>query len=71
LIVAGDFNLTTRVDEVWGALTHLDKLAGFFDDLFQENHLVDLLPNVLVSTWTNGRAGVDCISKRLDRILVA
>jgi hypothetical protein len=34
LIVARDFNLTTRADEIWGALVHLDKLAGFFKDLF-------------------------------------
>jgi endonuclease/exonuclease/phosphatase family metal-dependent hydrolase len=71
LIVAGDLNFTTRADEVWGASTHLDKLVGFFKDLFQENHLVDFLPDVLVPTWRNGRAGVDNIAKRLDRILVS
>jgi hypothetical protein len=63
LIVAGDLNLTTRADEIWGASTHLDKLVGFFKDLFQAHHLVDLLPDVLVPTWRNGRAGVTVLPK--------
>jgi endonuclease/exonuclease/phosphatase family metal-dependent hydrolase len=71
LIVAGDFNFTTGADEVWGAAAQLDKLAGFFKLLLQDNHLVDLLPDVVAPTWRNGRTGVDSISKRLDRILVS
>jgi len=34
LIVVGDLNFTTSAVEVSGASTHLDKLAGFFKDLF-------------------------------------
>jgi hypothetical protein len=32
---------------------------------------VDLLLDVVAPTWRNGRAGVDSIAKRLDRILVS
>jgi len=71
LIVAGDLNLTTRVDEIWGASTHSDKMAGFFKDLFQSHHLVDMLHDILVLTWRNDRAGADYIAKILDCILAA
>jgi hypothetical protein len=58
IIVAGDLNFTTGVEEIWGATAHLDNLAGFFKQLLQDNHLVDLLPDVVTPTWRNGRSGL-------------
>jgi hypothetical protein len=40
LIVAGDFNFTLNVDEVWGDTTHLDQSTGFFKAIFQRNSLL-------------------------------
>jgi endonuclease/exonuclease/phosphatase family metal-dependent hydrolase len=71
LILAGDLNFTTGVDEVWGSTAQLDKHANYFKDMIKDQLLVDLVPDVLVPTWRNGRAGGAGITKRLDRFLVA
>jgi endonuclease/exonuclease/phosphatase family metal-dependent hydrolase len=71
LILVGDLNFTTSIDEVWGVEARSDPLAGFFRDLFQKNHLVDVQPSELVPTWRNGRSGEQNIQKRLDRVYVA
>jgi hypothetical protein len=42
LIIASDLNFTTSVDEVWGAGAFPDQLAGFFRNLFESNHMVDV-----------------------------
>jgi endonuclease/exonuclease/phosphatase family metal-dependent hydrolase len=71
LIVAGDLNFTVSVGEVWGASTQLDQLAGYFKELFQDNRLVDVIPDVLVPTWQNGRSGDESILKRLDQVYMS
>jgi hypothetical protein len=71
LIVAGDLNFTVSAGEVWGDTTHLDPLAGYFKDIFQENRLVDILPDEVVPTWRNGRSRCEGISKRLDRVYLS
>jgi hypothetical protein len=71
LILAGDLNFSTSLDEVWGEVALSDPLAVFFKDLFANNHLVDVVPAELVPTWRNGRSGVDGIQKRLDRVYVS
>jgi hypothetical protein len=71
LILAGDLNFTTSVDEVWGVGAFPDPLEGFFRNLFDKNHLVDVQPAELVPTWRNGRLGAHGIQKRLDRVYVS
>jgi hypothetical protein len=51
LLVAEDFNFTVSAGEVWGDTTHLDQLAGYFIDIFQDNMLVDIIHDELVPTW--------------------
>jgi len=50
LIVARDLNFTISVGEVWGESTKLDPLSGLFKGNFQENHLLDILPDEVVPT---------------------
>jgi hypothetical protein len=68
LILAGDLNFTTRSNEFWGPGALLDPLAGFFKELFANNHLVDIHPTELVATWNSGRSEGQGIQKRLDRV---
>jgi len=51
LILAGDLNLITSSDELWGLSAHLDSLVGFFNTLFHRNGLVDVAPPKKVATW--------------------
>jgi exonuclease III len=71
IIIVGDLNFTTSPEEIWGHNALQDPLAGFFKSLFLKNSLVDVLPSEIVPTWRNDRAGIDSISKRLDRFLIA
>jgi hypothetical protein len=71
LILAGDLNFSTSIDEVWGEVALSDPLADFFKNLFANNQLVDVMPAVLMPTWRNGRRGVEEIQKRLDRVYVS
>jgi endonuclease/exonuclease/phosphatase family metal-dependent hydrolase len=68
LILAGDLNFSTGVDEVWGVSALIDPHATFFRDLFLRHHLVDVKPAEVVPTWCNCRFGVDGIQKILDRV---
>lgn len=43
----------------------------FFLQLFDKENLLDIVPSVLVPTWSNGRCGKAGIAKRLDRFLMA
>jgi hypothetical protein len=70
LILDGDLNFTTNIDEVWGVDAHPDPLAGFFRDLFQKNRMVDVKPLELVPTWCNDRSGEQNIQKRMDIVYV-
>jgi endonuclease/exonuclease/phosphatase family metal-dependent hydrolase len=71
LIVVGDFNFTLNADEVWGGTTLQDQAAAHLRAIFLRNKLVDILPTVTVPTWRNGRAGLESISKRLDRVFIS
>jgi endonuclease/exonuclease/phosphatase family metal-dependent hydrolase len=68
LILAGDLNFSTGVDEIWGEKALIDPHATFFRDLFTNHHLVDVKPSEVVPTWRNGRLGVEGIQKILDRV---
>jgi exonuclease III len=71
LILAGDLNLTTSPEELWGDRAQIDPLHSFFNHIFFKNALVDLKPAELLPTWRNGRQGTASIAKRLDRFLIA
>lgn len=53
LILSGDLNFIKSPSEVWGADRPIDSLADYFTNLFDGAHLVDILPGVLGSTWSN------------------
>jgi hypothetical protein len=55
MIVGGDLNFTVSAREVWGDSKKLDPMFGFFKGFFQGNHLVDIIPIEVVTTWKNGR----------------
>jgi hypothetical protein len=63
LIMAGDLNLTTSAEEIWGARAQIDPLRSFFNHIFHKNALVDLKPAELLPTWRNGRKGTTSITK--------
>jgi hypothetical protein len=71
VILGGDLNFTLSVVEVWGAGNCMDPLSDYFGSLFLDSKLVDILPNKLLPTWSNGREGSAGIAKRLDRFLMA
>lgn len=71
LIIAGDFNFTTNINEIWGVGALPDPLVGFFNNLFDKNNLVDAHLAELVPTWRNGRSGSESIQKRLDKVYVS
>lgn len=70
-ILAGDLNFTLCPNEVWGSGRVADLLAGYFIDLFENSHLVDVVPHSLYPTWSNGRCGADYVGKLLDHFLMA
>jgi hypothetical protein len=69
LIVVGDLKFMIIIEEIWGGTARLDPLVGYFKDLFQRIGSVDIVPNVVVSTWRNFRSGRDEIAKILDRVI--
>ena len=42
----------------------------FFQDLFQRNKLVDIVPHRLSPTWKNRRSRAKGVRKRLDKFLM-
>ena len=49
----------------------MDSLSNFFTKSLETFGLVDILPSIMLPTWTNRRVGVESICKRLDRFLVS
>ena len=47
----------------------MDPLANYFPSLFEESHLIDVVPNFVSPTWSNGKVGKECLAKRLNIIL--
>lgn len=70
LVIAGNLNLTLSSREIWGGTNTLGTLTSFFTNYFHKNKLIDIVPETLVPTWRNDRAGTESISKRLDRSLI-
>jgi hypothetical protein len=46
-------------------------LASYFNQLFQDEGLIDVEPINLLPTWRNGRGDQDYVAKRLDRFLIS
>jgi len=67
----GDLNFTTSSREIWGVHAKSDPLHTYFNQLIQEEGLVDVEPVKLLPTWRNDRRGQDHIAKRLDRFLIS
>ena len=70
LILEGDVNFTLSSEEVWGLGNKFDLLGEFLVSLFEEEILVDIVPNVILMTWSKGCCGGAGIANRLDMFLM-
>ena len=70
IIVAGDLNLTLRMEEKRGGTIVRDPAREWVEDLMQDWDLLDIPPDNGKYTWTNKRIGPGHIAARLDRCLV-
>eukprot|EP00253_Pinus_taeda_P028778 PITA_28778 len=75
IIVAGDLNLTIRMEEKrmeekQGGTIIRDPAREWVEDLMQDWDLLDILPENGKYTWSNKRIGPGHIVARLDRCLV-
>jgi len=68
LIIAGDLNFSTGIDEFWGVSALIDSQAAFFRDLFLRHYLINVNPTKVVPTWRNCIIGADGIQKWLDMV---
>ena len=71
LILGGDLNFSMGFSKIWGTKARLDPLFDFFIKSLETFGLVDIVPSVMLPTWTNRRVGTESICKRLDRFLVS
>ena len=58
------------LDEVWGSGKIEDPISEYFRAEIEEMKLVEIVPNVLCPTWSNGRCGVVGLDKIHDRFLL-
>jgi len=70
LILEVDLNFTISIREVWGKHPRCDPHEGFFANLFEVQHLVDLKPPKLTLTWRNDKKGEARVLKWLNRFLI-
>ena len=71
LIFGGDLNYSVGFSEIWGAKARVVFLSDFFTRLMDAFGLVDLVPSIILPTWSNRRVGCENICKRLDRVLIS
>jgi len=69
-IFCGGLDFTLATSEFWGNCAKVDDLSEFFNQMFLDHELVDIVHLKLSPTWRNGRLGDKGIGKRLDRFLV-
>jgi exonuclease III len=70
IIVAGDLNLTLRMEEKRGGTIIRDPASEWVEDLMHDWDLLDIPPENGKYTWSNKRLGPGHIAARLDRCLV-
>jgi len=56
--------------EVWGTKSILDPLSKFFQEIFHNLGLVDIVPLKYVPSWSNGRGGIKRIGKIIDKVFI-
>ena len=71
IIFGGDLNFSMGLSKIWGDRARSDCLSDFFAKNLDYHGLVDIVPNVILPTWTNRRVGRDNMCKRLDRLVVS
>ena len=71
LILGGDLNFSMGLSEIWCSRARLDSLSEIFTKSLETFGLVNIVPSVMLPTWTNRRVGAESICKRLDRFLVS
>ena len=71
LIFGGDLNYSVGFSEIWGAKARVDSLSDYFTTLMDGFGLVDIVPAVILPTWSNHKVRGENICKRLDRLLIS
>ena len=69
-IVLGDFNVVRGVHDTSGGSLRRSTTIDEFKDYLQAAELDDLRFSGFFHTWCNKWSNDDCISKKLDRVLV-
>lgn len=69
-LVGGDFNVILNDEEKLGGLPVYPQECEDFAFCINSSELEEVKFKESPFTWWNGRAGVDCIFKRLDRVVV-
>ena len=57
LILGGDLNFSMGLSEIRGTRARLDSLSDSFIKYLETFGLVDIVPSVMLPTWTNRRVG--------------
>ena len=70
IIFGGDLNFSLGLSKIWGDRARSDCLSDFFAKFLNDHGLVDIVPSVILPTWTNRRVGSENICKRLDRLMI-
>ena len=71
IIFGGDLNFSMGLSEIWGDRARSDCLSDFFAKILNDHGLMDIVPSVILPTWTNRRVGSENICKRLDRLMIS
>lgn len=70
-IVAGDFNMITKMEDKIGGRTRLEPEVDRFKDFIQNASLIDMTFCNGTFTWNNHRGGKHQIASKLDRFLIS
>lgn len=70
-IIAGDFNMSTKIEEKIGGRTIMEPEVARFKDFIQNASLIDMPFCNGTFTWSNRRAGKHKIASKLDRFLIS
>jgi hypothetical protein len=70
-IIGGDLNFNFDSLEIWGPVTYVDCLLGYFMRKMEEVGLVDIELSKLNSAWRNNKVGETWVAKRLYRFFIS